>query len=314
MPPAKTEEGKPAVVACKYDPEDRLVSIPRVGEALGLAKQGGSLLQRGARAYRNPGALEQEASDRSHIMSLISQKAKQLKSTVLTSVMVSVRKDPLKKVRVMIANLIERLKTEAANELKRGTYCTTEETKLQDTRTKNKKDISKFETNLEDAQATMADSYAKIEELEQQIRDTKQSCTEQNSQLAHDIHLHTNAKTVAEHGKESLKDVITMLQSDFYGDSAQADVASGYTGNTGGMAGILGMMEGLMNDYQTTYDTAHSEILRLETEKADLQKDTSLTISDKRTEEEGVVSETLSPAIASFQTEKADLQKDTSLT
>ena len=44
-----------------------------------------------------------------------------------------------------------------------------------------------------------------------------------------------------------------------------------------------------MDDYQTTFDTANSEILRLETEKADLEKDSSNTIDDKRTEEEGVV-------------------------
>jgi len=309
--PATEEDGAPKIEKCLYDPADRTVDIPKVGAAVASAsnpKAGASLLQT-KKAFLERGV--DDASDRRNIMSLISSKAKQLKSTVLTSVMMSVRKDPLKKVRVMISNLIERLKTEAANELKRNTYCTTEETKLQDTRTKNKKDIAKYETNLEEAQATMADAYEKISKLEKSIDKTKKACTKQNSQLVHDITLHTNAKTVAEHGKDSLKDVIDMLNGSFYGDSAQAGVASGYEGNTGGMAGIIGMMEGLMDDYQTTYDTANSEILRLETERTDLQKDSSNTIDDKRTEEEGVVSETLSPAIASFQANGKDLYETT---
>jgi len=301
--PAVTEEGEPAVKKCTYDPEDRVVDIPRVGAP--MAKQGGMFLQRSARGL--PKSSFVETSERASVLSLISSKAKSLKSTVLASVMMSVRKDPLKKVRVMIANLIERLKTEAANELKRNTYCTTEETKLQDTRTKNKKDIAKYETNLEDAQATMAESYAKIEELEQSIRDTKDACTKANSQFLHDIKLHENAKEVAEHGKNSLGEVIAMLKGDFYGQSAQTDVESGYKGNTGGMAGIIGMMEGLQADYLTTYNTAHAEILTLETEKADMVSDSSKTIDDKRTEEEGVVSETLEPAISSFQANGKDL-------
>ncbi|CAD7958198.1 unnamed protein product [Amoebophrya sp. A120] len=304
-PPAVTEEGEPEVVKCTYDPEDRVVDIPRVAMPKGKANAA-VFLQRSTRLLQLKND-EDSTSDRSNIMSLLSTKAKELHSTVLISVMSSVRKDPLKKVRVMIANLIERLKTEAANELKRNTYCTTEETKLQDTRTKNKKDIVKYETGLEDAQATMAESYAKIEELEQSIRDAKSACTKANSQFIHDIHLHTNAKDVAEHGKESLAEVIGMLKTDFYGDSAQADVQSGYTGNTGGMAGIIGMMEGLQQDYLTTFNTAHEEILRLEAEKADMVSDSSHTIDDKRTEEEGVVSETLEPAIASFQANGKDL-------
>eukprot|EP00392_Amoebophrya_sp_AT5.2_P015582 g15795.t1 len=304
-PPAVTEEGEPAVKKCTYDPEDRTVDIPRVGAP--RSKTGAMFLQRSAKGLPNKSRSFVETSERASVLSLISSKAKSLKSTVLASVMMSVRKDPLKKVRVMIANLIERLKTESANELKRNTYCTTEETKLQDTRTKNKKDIAKFETNLEDAQATMAESYAKIEELEQSIRDTKDACTKANSQYLHDIKLHQNAKEVAEHGKNSLGEVISMLKADFYGESAQTDVESGYKGNTGGMAGIIGMMEGLQADYLTTYNTAHSEILTLETEKADMVSDSSKTIDDKRTGEEGVVSETLEPAIASFQANGKDM-------
>jgi hypothetical protein len=68
------------------------------------------------------------------LIALLDTKAAKLKSSTLMALATSIRADPLKKVRIMIQNLIKRLQDETENELKRHQDCDQKETALQDER------------------------------------------------------------------------------------------------------------------------------------------------------------------------------------
>lgn len=142
------------------------------------------------------------------LLSLLSSRNHHLNSAILTSVFSSVKKnDPLKKVRIMIKNLIQRLKDESLNEQKRANYCTEKETEFQDQRTKNKKDIITYETATEKAQGEIAEFNQTLAKLNKAIKELKQNCAEESSQLQFDIGLRNNDLMIATHGMEGMKSV-----------------------------------------------------------------------------------------------------------
>ncbi len=252
---------------------------------------------------------DQEAADYETALNQLRAHNKQMgmKSVVLTSVISSLSKrDPLKKVRVMIKNLVQRLKDEAQNEQNRNEYCSTEETAKQEARLAKKKGIKQFETGLEKAQGAIAESRAALKALEESISEAKKTCAKQNGEYNFAIHNHQNNVAMASHGVDSLHATMADMKS-FYGDAAQADVESGYTGNTNAAQGIVGMMEGLRDDFQKTLDTATEEANRLTTEQSEMITSTVQEVQDKREQERQEISTELSPALEKFKTNGASL-------
>jgi hypothetical protein len=304
--PAKGEDGKPAEVACDFP--DTAVVWPTIGAA-----QAPSFLQTSSAQVsisRHNGAFLQRRSsflnDREDLIALLDTKAAKLKSSTLMALATSIRADPLKKVRIMIQNLIKRLQDEAENELKRHQDCDQKETALQDERASKKKEINDYESKLESAQNEIAETTESLEKLEQGIADLKQECMEQNSQYLFDKKLHENQVAVATHGAASLTEVLAEMDK-FFGEANQASVESGYSGDSAGGEAIIGIMEGLKKGFEKMKADSTEETQKLSASIANLISDTTTDVTTKRDEQQQLSGGKLAPAIEGFKQSGADL-------
>lgn len=295
----KDEGGDAKPKSCTLDPVDEPVSIPPVAFFQERSKSVSLLKKLGA-------PVTTELMDiLSHNM-IAPNGGK--KFTALVSVESAVRRgDPLKKIRIMIKNLIERLKTESANELARHSYCKTEEDKMQASRDQKKSDINKYEAGLESAQSSIAESQAKLASLEEAISDAKKECAAQNGQLTTELKLVESEHTVAKHGMESLNAVIDVLKGEFFSESKEGGVDSKYKGNQDAGASVIGMMEALRDQFQDTVENMTEEKSKLNTAIQKLLLSTSTDVADKRDQMSQEVQMTLSPAIASFKSNGQNL-------
>jgi len=295
--PATGEDGKPAEVACDFP--DTAVVWPTVG-----APSVPSFLQTESRSF-----LQRKSSflnDREDLIALLDTKAAQLRSSTLMALATSIRADPLKKVRIMISNLIKRLQDEAENELKRHQDCDQKETAMQNDRASKKKEINDYEAKLESAQNEIAATTESLEKLEKNIADVKQECKEQNSQYLYDKKLHENQVQVATHGADSLTEVLAEMDK-FFGEANQASVESGYSGDAAGGASIIGIMEGLKAGFEKMKADSNEETQKLTVSIANLISDTTTTVTNKRDEQQSLSGGKLAPAIEAFKQSGADL-------
>jgi len=301
--PATGEDGKPAEVACDFP--DTAVIWPTIGDPkapsfLQVSSQATSFLQKKTTTELN------FLNDREDLIALLDTRAAKLRSSTLMALATSIRADPLKKVRIMIQNLIKRLQDEAANELARHQDCDQKETALQDERFSRKKEINDYESKMEAAQNEIAETTESLNKLEQSIADLKQECMEQNSQFLYDKKLHENQVTVASHGAASLTEVIAEMDK-FFGEANQASVESGYSGDAAGGSSIIGIMEGLKAGFEKMKADSTEETQKLGVSIANLISDTTTDCTNKRDEQQSLSGGKLAPAIEAFKQAGADL-------
>jgi len=298
--PAEDKEGKPAQTACDFP--DTSVVWPSIGAAkaanfLQTSSSSTSFLQSKKSSFLN---------DREDLIALLDTRAAKLSSSTLMALATSIRADPLKKVRIMIQNLVKRLQDEAENELKRHQDCDQKETSLQDERASRKKEVNNYEAKLESAQNEISETTESLERLEKGIADLKQECMEQNSQFLYDKKLHDNQVTVATHGVASLTEVIAEMDK-FFGEANQASVESGYSGDAAGGSSIIGIMEGLKTGFEKMQNDSTEEVSKLGVSIANLISDTTTDVTNKRDEQQSLSGGKLAPAIEAFKQSGADL-------
>lgn len=167
-------------------------------------------------------------------------------------------------------------------------------------RASEKKNINDFTSELANQQSIIAKATAGIRKLRGSIADVKKFCGEGYSQLKYDRHLQENMEITNKHGVDGLTQALSEL-SNFFGETSQAAVESGYSGDTQGAQAIIGLMENLKNEMQAASNQAREEITRLSDEIDNLQSDTQRTVENKRDEERTITVESLTNAIADAQ-------------
>lgn len=188
---------------------------------------------------------------------------------------------PFDKVKKLIAQLIERLLTEAKEEATQKGWCDTETAKATKERDYKFEEITKLNAELETNEATKAKAEAEVERLTGEIADTEKELEEANEARAEEKENNTKTLKDARDGKAALEAALKILK-DFYkgehgvGGANTASVSfvqaspiaedepesfsGAYQGNQDAASGILGLLNVIRSDFIRTIEkTSASE-------------------------------------------------------
>merc|ERR1719311_1218079 len=213
---------------------------------------------------------EPEDAGRQLIISLLNNKGKELKSTLLSSLATKIAADPFAKIKKLIQELIERLLTEAANEANQKGWC---DKATADATQKRSYAADK----IEDLNAKMAKLAALSDKLEEELKTLNEEIKElqdaqADAEKARKEESAENDNTVkeAKAGLDAVKMAIDILDK-FYKTSAKAsvdlslaqgplddapdagfEIGEAYKGAGAESGGIIGMMEVIQSDFERT--------------------------------------------------------------
>jgi len=242
-------------------------------------------------------------------LALLRQRADELKSSSISTLVLKVKADHFVKVRGLINDLIAKLEEEAKAEAEQKAFCDEELEKAITKRDENQIEVEK-------ANADITNNDAKIDQLSEDIQGLGQDIADLNKAKKEAQEIRTEEKgqnefTVeeAKAGLAAVKRAIKLLK-EFYenafvqkydpfraegagadgktvGDMApDAGFDDEYHGNQAASKGIIGLLEVIQSDFERTIQTTEDE----ETEAAEKHdtfvKETDTNIDEKSTEKE----------------------------
>merc|ERR1719407_152074 len=236
---------------------------------------------------------------RQMIISLLNNKGKELKSTLLTSLATKIAADPFAKIKKLIQELIERLLTEAANEANQKGWC---DKAMADA--KQKRDYA--EDEIESLNAKMAKLEALSDKLGEEISNLQDETKELNGNVAaaetnrsEEKAENANTVTEAKAGLDAVKMAIDILDK-FYKTSAKATVdlslaqgplddapdagfdnGEAYKGAGAESGGIIGMMEVIQSDFERTISETKKAEKIAEQEHLEFMTETGKSLAEK---------------------------------
>merc|ERR1719443_720690 len=237
---------------------------------------------------------------RTKVVALLKARAEELKSNTLAMLASKVAADPFVKIKKLIQELIERLLQEAADEANHKGWCDKETGKAnqaRDTKAAAVKDLN----------SQMAENEGKRDKLTEEITILTTELGELNDSLSkiskeRSDESAENSATVseAEEGKEAVEQAIDVL-SKFYKTAAKAEVfaqesasVSGVDddmpdtgfkgankGSQGAAAGILGMLDVILSDFERTITETEKAEKNADKEFLDFETTTKVSIGTK---------------------------------
>merc|ERR1719262_1988971 len=262
------------------------------------------------------------AQDR--VLEMIRDKGMKLKSPVLSSLAMKIAADPFVKVKKLIQELVEKLVTEAADEASQKGFCDTEMAKATSTRGTEHTKVSKFNAEVEAAEAKRDKLQDDIAKLTTELAELNDSLTKTTAMRAAEKEENLDTLTKATEGLDAVTEAIGIL-SDFYKGAAKGkvllqegeqvspvdteapDTASGaYKGNQSASGGILGMMEVIKSDFERTIKTTKADEYEAARSFAEFDTTTKASISSKETAK-GMFEGDLENTLAAINEGMADL-------
>jgi len=242
---------------------------------------------------------EPEDAGRQLIISLLNNKGKELKSTLLSSLATKIAADPFAKIKKLIQELIERLLTEAANEANQKGWC---DKATADATQKRSYAADK----IEDLNAKMAKLAALSDKLEEELKTLNEEIKElqdaqADAEKARKEESAENDNTVkeAKAGLDAVKMAIDILDK-FYKTSAKAsvdlslaqgplddapdagfEIGEAYKGAGAESGGIIGMMEVIQSDFERTISETKKAEAAAEKEHLEFMTETSKSLAEK---------------------------------
>jgi predicted nucleic acid-binding Zn-ribbon protein len=244
-------------------------------------------------------------------MAFLANKAVQLKSPVLSTLMTKIKlgygaklglsKDHFVKVRGIIKDLISKLEADAESEATQKTFCDEEMKKATTDRDEAIGEVEAQTANIDKAKAKIAELIEEIDTLATEIADLRKGLFEATELRA--AEKADNEKTIgdSEAGLEAVKDAIAVLK-DFYdnafvqtgfvpagadrdgntvADLAPAGQEGEYHGNTDAAKGIFGLLEVIQADFERTIDKTTSEEEDAQKEFEKYEEETKKSIDEK---------------------------------
>jgi len=271
------------------------------------------------------------------VLAFLAQRAEQLKSPVLSTLMLKIKlgngygKDHFVKVRGIIRDLIEKLEADAESEATQKEFCD-----------KNMKSATEDRDtaigNVEAASAEIDKAKSKIAQLTEEITILGDEIAALRKGLFEATELRAaekadNEKTISdsEAGLEAVKGAIEVLK-EFYDnafiqtgfvpagadrdgntvkDLAPAGQSGEYHGNQDAAKSIFGLLEVIQSDFERTIDKTKQEEEDAQKEFEEYEKETKTSIEDKgkeKEDKEGEKSDTEADLVK-FQGELKDAQK-----
>lgn len=295
-----------AGVQTTYEANKKLVGLAGVKARLDLhaakANKPVSFLQVSDRGAGNANLGAQAAK---RALEHVAASAKRLKSTILAALVTkaSLQEDHFVKVRSLISDIIARLEQQALDEADQKSFCDGAMAKAIQTR--DKQALKK-----EGEAATILTETVKREQLLKEMEEISKEIAELNKALNEAKELRAqekaaNAQTVAdaEAGKSAVEEAITVLKAFYEPSLIQAkqtpadrrektvgDLApegppqEDYSGNQAASAGILGLMEVIVTDFDRTVTTTEADETAAETSFKTYETSTRTSIDAKKTE------------------------------
>jgi predicted nucleic acid-binding Zn-ribbon protein len=215
------------------------------------------------------------------------------------------------KVKGMVQDLITKLKEEEAQDATHQTWCVEETAKSTKDREYRLHELNKLDSHQRELQAQKAALDDQIENLENQLAESRKDLGEANSLRTGESADNTHIIAEAEAGKEAVEQALTTLE-EFYGMAANSTVeglnatnetnltygevddapdafSGAYKGSQGASTGIIGMLEVVVGDFQrtvsTTMDAEATAVREFKTLERELQaaistKDHALTAAE----------------------------------
>jgi peptidoglycan hydrolase CwlO-like protein len=241
---------------------------------------------------------QQQVRDR--VVALLKASSLELKSPTLAMLASKVAADPFVKIKKLIQELIERLLQEAADEANHKGWCDKEIGKA-------KQDRETKAAAVKDLNSQMAENEGKRDKLTEEIQiltieigeltDSLSKISKERSDESAD-----NSATIseAEEGKEAVEQAIDVL-SKFYKTAAKAEVFvqetattsgvdddmpdSGFKGankgSQGAAAGILGMLDVILSDFERTISETEKSEKAADKEFLEFETTTKVSIGTK---------------------------------
>lgn len=216
------------------------------------------------------------ANRRMRTVTALQKKAQRMGNQALFNFAARLQDGPFDKVKKLIAELIERLLTEAANEATQKGWCDTELAKARKERDYKKADIESLNTDLEEWEAKRDQSKENMDRLEVEIKDLEDALEEAtnnrdaekdtNAQTLEDAHDGFKAVSEAmkvlkdfykgEHGAGGANSAtVSLIQASPVADDAPEVHSGAYQGNQAEAGGIIGILEVIQSDFKHTIDT-----------------------------------------------------------
>jgi len=190
------------------------------------------------------------------VAEFLQQRAKQLNSRVLDAMAARVTKDPFKKVKKMIKDLIDKLMEEANEEAAHKGWCDTEMATNEKTRKEKSDAVETLKSEIDELTASVAKLTEEITELTEAIAELDAAVAKSTAMREDEKAKNTATIKDAQEAQTAVAAALTVLR-EFY---AKADKATAFVQQPampdqpykgmGGMAGgVVGMLEVIESDF-----------------------------------------------------------------
>lgn len=238
-------------------------------------------------------------------LTLLTQKAAQIKSPALSTLMLKINlgygKDHFVKVRGLIKDLIAKLEADAEAEASQKEFCDKNMKEAVEERDDAIGEVETETAGIAEAEATIAEKAEEIETLTNEIADLRKGIFEATE--LREAEKADNEKTLEDSkaGLEAVKQAIEVLK-DFYdnafvqtgftpkgadrdGNTVSDLMPSGqtgeYKGNQDAAKGIFGLLEVIQSDFERTIDKTEEEEEKAQEEFEEYEKESKKSIEDK---------------------------------
>merc|ERR1719331_3818335 len=236
---------------------------------------------------------------RQMIISLLNNKGKELKSTLLASLATKIAADPFAKIKKLIQELIERLLQEAANEANQKGWCDKATADATQKRTYAADEIEGLNAKMAKLEALSAKLGEELKELEKDIKELTDAQAEAEKNRKEEKAENANTVSEAKAGLDAVKMAIDILDK-FYKTSAKAKVdlflaqgplddapdagfdnGEAYKGAGAEAGGIIGMMEVIQSDFERTISETKKAEAQAEKEHLEFMTETGKSLAEK---------------------------------
>merc|ERR1719321_2536175 len=233
--------------------------------------------------------------------------ARQLDSRVLAAIAVRVEKDPFKKVKKMIKDLIDKLMEEATAEASHKGWCDAELATNEHTRKEKTEAVETLHAEIDDLTASIALLTEEITELSLAVSDLDAAVEKATAMRQKEKAKNAATSKDAQEAQTAVAQAITVLK-EFYAKAAEATALvqqpevfdKPYKGMGGNAGGVVGMLEVIQSDFaRVQAETGPAEaaaakeykvfMFTAKKDKADMQRDIGHKKTKKSNEEAAVV-------------------------
>merc|ERR1719409_478238 len=229
----------------------------------------------------------------------LAQRSMQLKSPILSALVMRAGADPFLKVKKLIQDLIEKLVTEAADQASKKGFCDTETGKAESTRDSNHNKVSTLDAELKALEATKDQLNEQIAMLTTEIAGLNDALAKATTDRTDEKTTNMDTLDKAREGLAAVKDAYDVLAS-FYKSAAKGKVAlvqtgaspvdgpssgrgGAYKGNQAKAGGILAMLEVIISDFERSIKVTTKNEKEAQREFVKFERSSKASITSKET-------------------------------